>query len=82
MNTPDLDADTQVVQLAVLVRGWYAAYESGIAARAEYQTLARREDAGSELMDRAWERLDRAEARKARVLLKIERLQETLRGRY
>ncbi len=78
MNTLDLCADTPLVQMTVLVRDWCAAYEAGIAARAEYQTLARRKDAGSELMDLARERLDRAEARRAKVMLKIERLEETL----
>jgi hypothetical protein len=60
---------------------WRQVYEASIVARADYQRLAANEKATSELLDSARERLDRAEALKARIMAKIERLEESVLGR-
>jgi len=73
MSSLDLDLDTQMNNLEF---EWRQAYESSIAARAEYQLLAADLRANAELLDAARERLDRAEALKARIMAKIERLED------
>lgn len=75
MSSLDFDID---LQMTVLEREWRQAYEASIAARADYQTLARRGGADAAALDRAREHLEGAEALKAKVLLKIERLEERL----
>jgi hypothetical protein len=75
MSSSRYDVD---LQMAVLEREWRDAYEASIGARADYQAVARRRGASAEILDRARERLDCAEARKAKVLVKIERLEERL----
>jgi hypothetical protein len=57
---------------------WRQAYEASIIARAEYQALAANPTANAALLYAARERLDRAEALKARIKGKIERLEERL----
>ncbi len=59
---------------------WREAYEGSIAARADYQGLARDVTASVEAIDAARERLDRAEALKARVMARIERIEERRRA--
>jgi hypothetical protein len=61
-----------------LEREWRQGYEASIAARAEFQALAANRKTGAAALDAARERLDRAEASKARIMAKIERLEETL----
>ena len=75
MSSLDFDVD---LQMTVLEREWRQAYEASIAARADYQSLAQRAGANAAALDRARERLDCAEAQKAKVLVKIERLEERL----
>jgi len=60
---------------------WRQGYEASIVARAEYQSLAADPKANAELLDAARERLDRAEALKARIMAKIERLEDNLLSR-
>lgn len=74
-KTKSLDAD---LQISVLEREWRSAYEASIAARAQYQVLARQQGVSAESLDQALERLDRAEAQKAKIMLKIEQLEDTL----
>lgn len=62
-------------QLSGLELEWHREFEASIAARAAYQSLAARRCKDVESLDAARERMDRAEAAKARVLAKIERLQ-------
>jgi hypothetical protein len=71
----DFDLDTQMSQLEF---EWRQGYEASIAARAEYQALAADRNANCDSLDAARERLDRAEALKARVMAKIERLEDHL----
>jgi hypothetical protein len=49
-------------------------------ARAEYQSLAAGRQAGADLLDMARERLDRAEAQKSKIMVKIERLESRMLG--
>jgi hypothetical protein len=79
MSGPNLDLDGQINDLEL---EWRLVYDASVAARAEYQALAAKAFCRPELIDRAHERLVRAEARKARIMAKIERLEESLlRGR-
>jgi hypothetical protein len=59
-----------------LEREWRQVYEASIVARADYQALAANPKANARLLDASRERLDRAEALKARIMAKIERLEE------
>jgi len=78
MSGLDLDLDGKINGLEL---EWRLAYEASIAARAEYQALAA-QGASAPLIDMARERLERAEALKARIMTKIERLEDNLvRGR-
>jgi hypothetical protein len=50
-------------------------------ARADYQSLAAIPKTDSHMLDLARERVDRTEALKARIMAKIERLEDSLLGR-
>jgi len=78
MSSFDLDLDTQMSNLEL---EWRQAYEASIATRADYQKLAANPKASVDLLDAARERLDRAEALKARIMVKIERLEDQVLGR-
>jgi hypothetical protein len=78
MRSLDLDLDTQMGNLEV---EWRQGYEASIEARADYQQLAANPEAKADLLDAARERLDRAEAHKARVMTKIERLEDEMLGK-
>jgi hypothetical protein len=71
------DVDSQLHELEM---EWRLAYETSIVARADYQSLALSSAASAELLDMARERLDRAEALKARMMVKIERREDQLLG--
>jgi hypothetical protein len=73
MNSLDLDA-----RMNTLETEWRQAYESSMSARADYQSLAAGSKADTDLLGRARERLERAEALKARIYAKIERLEQSL----
>ncbi len=77
MSSLDLDIDMQMNDLEL---EWRSAYEASISARADYQSLAQSIAANAEHLDLARERLDRAEALKARIMVKIERLEEAMLG--
>ena len=72
------DIDSQLHELEM---EWRQAYETSIVARADYQSLALSQAASAELIDMARERLDRAEALKARVMVLIERLEDQMLGK-
>jgi hypothetical protein len=78
MSSLDFDLD---LHMSSLEGEWRQAYESSIVARADYQSLAQSPKANADLLDHARERLDRAEALKARIMAKIERLEDTMLGR-
>jgi hypothetical protein len=73
MNSLDLDA-----RVSTLETEWRQAYESSMSARADYQSLAAGSKADADLLGRARARLERADALKARIYAKIERLEESL----
>jgi hypothetical protein len=77
MSSLDFDLDSQMISLEL---EWRQAYEASIIARADYQALAASRDANADLLDSANERLDRAEALKARIMARIERLEDRLLG--
>ena len=77
MSSLDFDLDTQMNNLEV---EWRRAYDASILAREDYQILARGSKANANLLDLARERLDRAEALKARIMARIERLEDSMIG--
>ena len=77
MSSLDLDLDAHMNNLET---EWRQAYESSIVARADYQSLAASPKANADLLDLARELLDRTEALKARIMAKIERLEDTMLG--
>jgi len=77
MSSLDFDLDAQMVHLEC---EWRQVYEASVVARANYQSLAANCAATAERLDKARERLDRAEAMKARIMAKIERLEDNLLG--
>jgi hypothetical protein len=70
-----LDLDSQMNNLET---EWRQVYEASIIARADYQALAADTTANADLLDSARERLDRAEAQRARIMTKIERLEDRM----
>jgi hypothetical protein len=78
MSSLDFDLDSRMNNLE---QEWRQAYESGIVARADYQSLAAGPKNDSKLLDLARDRLERSEALKARIMAKIERLEDSLLGR-
>ena len=79
MNKLDLAIDLDT-QMSTLESEWRQVYEDSILARAEYQSLAAGRQAGADLLDMARERLDRAEAQKSKIMVKIERLESRMLG--
>ena len=79
MSSLDFDLDTQVNNLE---SEWRQVFEAGIAARADYQSLAAKGVASAKLLQRARVRLDRAEALQARIMAKIERLENHMLDRH
>jgi len=77
MSSLDLDLDSQMNRLEF---EWRQSYEASMIARAEYQALAADPKAKTDPLDAARERLDRAEALKARIMAKIERLEDQMLG--
>jgi hypothetical protein len=77
VSSLDFDLDTQMSSLEL---EWRQAYESLIVARADYQSLAASREANADLLDMAHERMERAEALKARVMAKIECLEGSMLG--
>jgi hypothetical protein len=77
MSSLDFDLDSRMNNLE---QEWRLAYESSIVARADYHSLATGPKTDSKLLDLARDRLDRTEALKARIMAKIERLEDSLLG--
>jgi len=78
MSSLDLDLDDRIIHLETQ---WRLGYEASVAARAEYQALAANHGANAGLLNAARERLDRIEALKARIMAKIERLEDQILSR-
>jgi hypothetical protein len=77
MSSLDFDPDTLMSRLE---REWRQAYDSSMAARADYQILASSSKVSGNLLGLARARLDRTEETQARILAKIERLENSLLG--
>jgi hypothetical protein len=77
MSSLDLDLDAHMNNLEM---EWRQAYETSIVARADYQALATAPKVNANLLGRARDRLDRTEALKARIMAKIERLEDSILG--
>jgi hypothetical protein len=77
MSSLDLDLDAHMNNLET---EWRQAYEASISARADYEALAAAPKSNPDLLDRAHARLDRSEALKARIMAKIERLEDNILG--
>jgi hypothetical protein len=77
---PRFDTDFDI-EMNRLEFEWRQGYEASIAARAAYQALAANRNAKVELLDAARERMDRAEAAKSRIMVKIERLEDHMLSR-
>jgi hypothetical protein len=78
MSSLDFDLDSQMSHLET---EWRQAYETGIAARAELQSLTSIREPNASLMAKAHARLEHAENLKARIMAKIERLEDSMLGR-
>jgi hypothetical protein len=78
MSSLDFDLDSQMSNLET---EWRLAYETGIAARAELQSLSALRKPNASLIAKAHSRLDHAENLKARIMAKIERLEDSVLGR-
>jgi hypothetical protein len=77
MSSLDFDLDSR---MSILESEWRQAFETSLAARAELQALAEIPHTRGSLIDQALERLDRAEALKARIMAKMERLEDSILG--
>jgi hypothetical protein len=75
MSGLDIDFDAQMNDLEL---EWRQGYEASIEARAHYKTLAASPKVNTRLLDAARERLERTEAVKTRIMMKIERLENQL----
>ncbi len=80
MSSLDFDFDFDM-QISHLESEWREAYEDSILARAEYQAMASQPKAAAVPLDDARKRLERAEAQKARIMLKIDGLEHRIAGR-
>jgi hypothetical protein len=77
MSSLDFDLDSQMTKLE---SEWRSAYETSVAARAELNALATTNKPNASTLAKAHDRLEWAETRKARIMAKIERLEDTLLG--
>jgi hypothetical protein len=75
VSSLDFDIDSEMTRLEM---EWRHAFEASMLARADFEFLrsSANPDAGS--LQQAIDRLERAEALKARVMVKIEKLEDSL----
>jgi hypothetical protein len=78
MSSLDFELDSLMSHLE---SEWRQAYEAGNAARAELKALATSRAVKASIIEQAQERLNRSEALKARIMAKIERLEDSVLGR-
>ena len=77
MSSLDFDLDSQMSHLEA---EWRQAYETSVGARAEIQALTATPKPNAAAIAKAQTRLERAEGLKARIMAKIERLEDTVLG--
>ncbi len=75
MSSLDFDIDTHMTRLEL---EWRQAFEASLLARADYEALQSDTKGDKERLQRAVDQLERAEAFKARVMRKIEKLELSL----
>ena len=75
MSSLDFDIDTQMTRLEL---EWRHAFEGSVLARADFENLRSTPMPDKARFQQAVDRLERAEALKARVMSKIEKLEESL----
>jgi hypothetical protein len=78
MSSLDLELDSQMSNLE---SEWRQAYEAGNVARADLKALATSPRVKPSVIEQARERVNRSEALKARIMAKIERLEDNFLGR-
>jgi hypothetical protein len=77
MSSLDFDLDSQ---MSSLESEWRHAYEVSVGARKELELLAESLRPDASALARAQDRLQRAEDLKARIMAKIERLEDSILG--
>jgi hypothetical protein len=77
MSSLDFDLDSQ---MSSLESEWRHAYEVSIAAREELAVLSESPNSDAFALAKAQDRLERAEGLKARIMAKIERLEDSILG--
>ena len=77
MSSLDFDLDSKMSKLE---SEWREAYEISVAARAELQALAATPKPSASIVAKTQVRLERAEGLKARIMAKIERLEDSVLG--
>lgn len=77
MSSVEVDVDSQI---SALGSEWREAYEAGSAARAQLQELAAMSKPNEFTLAKAYDRMERAEALKAHIMAKIERLETATRA--
>jgi hypothetical protein len=77
MSSLDLELDGRMEALEL---EWRLVYEAGQQVRAEIESTSAQTLAGRRLLSLAGERLERLEAKKARIMAKIERLEDSMLG--
>jgi hypothetical protein len=77
VSSLDFDLDQQIRDLE---REWHQAYEASMRARAEQQAILENPNVNMSLLGQVQEKLERTEALKARVMAKIERLEDSVPG--
>jgi hypothetical protein len=77
VSSLDFDLDNQ---MSSLESEWRHAYEVSIEVRAELEVLAGSLKPDTFALAKAQDRLERAEELKARIMAKIERLEDTILG--
>jgi hypothetical protein len=77
MSSLDLDLDGRIEALEL---EWRLAYEAGQQARAEIEATSPNTLEDRRILSLAGERLERLEVQKARIMAKIERLEDSMLG--
>ena len=77
MSSLDFDLDSQISRLET---EWRQAYEISVSARAEVMALTSAHTPNASILAKAHDRLERAEGLKARIMAKIERLEDSMLG--
>ena len=75
MSSLDFDIDSQMTRLEM---EWRHAFEASMLAHGDFESLRSGKNPDPGRLQQAIDRLERAEALKARVMVKIEKLEDSL----